>query len=155
MLIKLEKHWVTEDGYFRLVTSLFGIVVTDCWKSYMWHLAPQYRHQGIEIAEYARLLAKDLFENESSSERTLQDRALTIMDSKSSVPPVVSTITRSKADVLTTLSTLSQSINNRTCQRVATANLHPLIMCTDEVGHEVLGHRWNPLRKEEEEREVQ
>ena len=27
--LKLEKHWVTEDGYFRLITSLFGIVVTD------------------------------------------------------------------------------------------------------------------------------
>ena len=33
--LKLEKHWVTEDGYFRLLTSLFGIVVTDCWKSYL------------------------------------------------------------------------------------------------------------------------
>ena len=37
--LKLEKHWVTKDGYFCLVTSLFGIVVTDCWKAYLWHLA--------------------------------------------------------------------------------------------------------------------
>ena len=136
--LKLEKHWVTEDGYFRLVTSLFGIVVTDCWKSYLWHLAPQHRHQGIEIVEFARLLTKDMFGNEFSDEKTLQDRVLTIMDSNaSSVPPIVSTLTRSETDVLTTLSTLSQSIHQQTQSKVAPPDLHPLIMCTDEVGHEV------------------
>ena len=98
--LKLEKHWVTEDRYFQLVASLFGIIVTDCWKSYLWHLAPQ--HQGIKIAEYRRLLARDFLENEFSSRRTLQDYALTIMDSQSSVPPVASTTTRSETHALTT-----------------------------------------------------
>ena len=58
---------------------------------------------------------------------------------QSSVPPIVSAMTRSEADALTTLSTLSQSINNRSGPRVAPADSHPLIMCTDEVGHEVRG----------------
>ena len=29
--LELEKHWVTEDGFFRLVTTLFGIIVIDYW----------------------------------------------------------------------------------------------------------------------------
>ena len=136
--LKLEKHCVTEAGYFRLVTSLFGIVVTDCWKAYLWHLAPQHHHQGIEIVAFARLLTRDLFQNEFSNEKTLQERALTIMDSNaSSFPPIVSTLRRSEVDALTTLSTLSQSINHQTTSILAAPNMHPLIMCTDEVGHEV------------------
>ena len=32
--LRLEKHWVTEDGYFRLITTLFGIVITavNCFR---------------------------------------------------------------------------------------------------------------------------
>ena len=28
----LEKKWVTQDGYFRLYTTLLGTNVTDAWK---------------------------------------------------------------------------------------------------------------------------
>ena len=86
------------------------------------------------------MLTKDLFANKFSCEKTLQDCALTIMDGNdSSVPPVVSTLTRTEADALTTLSTLSRSVNHLRDRSVAAADLHPLIMCTDEVGHEVKG----------------
>ena len=71
--------------------------------------------------------------------KTLQEWALTIMDSNSlpSVPPIVSTLSKPKDDVLTTLSSLSQLVNN--AQNLAPLDLHALIMCTVEVGHEVKG----------------
>ena len=28
----LEKKWVTQNGYFRLYTTLLGMTVTDTWK---------------------------------------------------------------------------------------------------------------------------
>ena len=76
----LEKHWVTDDGYFRLVTTLFGIIVTDCWKGYNFHLPVNHRHKGLELEDFARILARDLFENQFSSDRTSEDRAITILD---------------------------------------------------------------------------
>ena len=32
--LRLEKCWVTEDGFFRIATMIFGMVITDCWKGY-------------------------------------------------------------------------------------------------------------------------
>lgn len=61
--LKLEKHWVSEDGYFRCITTLFGICVTDAWKGYQYHLPNKHRHKGIEILHFAKLLTKDLLEN--------------------------------------------------------------------------------------------
>ena len=37
-LLCLEKHWKTEDGYFRIITTIFGICITDAWKAYRYHL---------------------------------------------------------------------------------------------------------------------
>ena len=37
--LKLEKFWVTSCGYFRIITTLFGINVTDAWKAYKFHLS--------------------------------------------------------------------------------------------------------------------
>jgi hypothetical protein len=61
--LKLEKQWVTEDGYFRLVTTLFGTCVTDAWKAYQYHVGNRHRHKSIEIMEFAKLLTKDLLAN--------------------------------------------------------------------------------------------
>jgi len=36
--LKLEKHWVTQSGYFRFLTTMLGIVITDAWKAYRHHL---------------------------------------------------------------------------------------------------------------------
>lgn len=61
--LRLEKHWVTENGYFRLVTTMFGIVVTDCWRAYRFHLHSNHRHKGMEVQEFAKILAKDMLDN--------------------------------------------------------------------------------------------
>ena len=135
--LKLEKHWVTEDGFFRLVTTLFGIVVTDCWKAYCWHLPQQHRHADLELIEFVRLLAKDLLNNSFSSDHGSVARALTIMDNNTvkTVPPMVNTLSSSETDALTMLSTLSASV--QPAPLLAPANVHPLGLCEDEVAHEV------------------
>lgn len=62
--LRLEKFWITQDGYFRMVTTLFGICVTDAWKGYKHHLRNQHRHKNITLGEFASILAKDCLRNE-------------------------------------------------------------------------------------------
>ena len=65
--LKLEKHWVTQDGYFRLATTLFGLCITDCWNGYKYHLGSRHRHKDVSIVEFASILCKDMFQNRYSS----------------------------------------------------------------------------------------
>ena len=138
--LRLEKQWVTDDGFFRLVTTLFGIVVVDCWKGYNHHLPANHRHKGLELDTFIRILAKDLLENKLQSERLSEDVALTIMENGSNfdasgcVPPIVNTLTQSEQDALTTLSSLSQS---RTSTAAPLIKTHPIEICQDEIQHEV------------------
>jgi hypothetical protein len=32
--LRLEKHWVTQNFWFRIVTTIVGMCVVDCWKAY-------------------------------------------------------------------------------------------------------------------------
>ena len=32
--LRLEKYWITTDCWFRIITTVIGITVTDCWKAY-------------------------------------------------------------------------------------------------------------------------
>ena len=139
--LRLEKHWVTEDGFFRLVTTLFGIVLTDCWKGYSYHLPMNHRHKGIEIEEFARLLTRDLLHNTYPNDRASEERALTIMDHNNNtharqIPSTIDTLTPAEADALTTLSSLSKSRTG--CSTGAKfSNDHPLAVCEDDTYHEV------------------
>jgi len=63
----LEKHWVTQSGYFRFFTTMVGLVVTDAWKAYRHHLHKKHRHKTIEIEAFANLLAKDMLDNRFKS----------------------------------------------------------------------------------------
>lgn len=56
--LALEKKWVTHTGYFRLYTTLIGMVVTDIWK-----LNRVINGSKETINEYADLLAGDLLHN--------------------------------------------------------------------------------------------
>ena len=64
--LALEKHWVTTDGFFRLVTTMFGINVTDAARAYQYHLPSSHRHKNIDIIGFTRLLCKDLLNNKFS-----------------------------------------------------------------------------------------
>ena len=47
--LRLEKCWVTEDGYFRILTTMFGITVVDAWRAYRHHTRLTHRHHNIEL----------------------------------------------------------------------------------------------------------
>ena len=59
----LEKHWVTQDGFFRIVTTLFGVTVVDCWVAYRWHLHHNHRHKNISLIDYVNMATYDLIHN--------------------------------------------------------------------------------------------
>ena len=139
--LRLEKHWVTEDGYFRLITTLFGIVITDCWKGYSYHLPTNHRHKGLEIKEFARLLTRDLLENLYPNDRASKETALTIMDRPNhnhgtQIPSTINALTPEEADACTMLSSLSKSVS-QTSSKTKFTNQHPLGVCSDETYHEV------------------
>ena len=64
--LRLEKQWVTEDGFFRNETTMFGVNVTDGWKAYRFHINQSHRHKFIEIEDFASILAEDCFSNDFS-----------------------------------------------------------------------------------------
>jgi hypothetical protein len=55
--LKLEKHWIRTDGWFRLDTTLLGIDVTDAWKAYCHGLGDKKRHKNITSVKYADRVA--------------------------------------------------------------------------------------------------
>jgi hypothetical protein len=75
--LKLEKHWLTNNGYFRIITTLFGMMVTDAWNAYRYHLDYRHRHKNIPIAKFPSILCKDCLYNGFSKESS-KEMALTI-----------------------------------------------------------------------------
>jgi hypothetical protein len=66
--LALEKRWVTQDPYFRLHTTIFGMNVVDCWKLAAFHglfdglPSNQYRlkENAMPIKKFAGILAMQL-----------------------------------------------------------------------------------------------
>jgi len=87
-LLWLEKHWKTEDGYFQIITTIFGICITDAWKAYQFHLGNWHHHKQITIDDFADLLCHDCLNNKFS-DMTSEESALVIP----SMPKVVTTQT--------------------------------------------------------------
>ena len=52
--LALEKKWVTQNGYFRLYTTILGMNVVDCWK------LKKRRYDDTTISQFADQLAADL-----------------------------------------------------------------------------------------------
>ena len=57
---------MTQSGHFRIVTTLVGMTVTDCWRAHQQHLTHGHRHTSLTITEFTSILAKDCLENEFS-----------------------------------------------------------------------------------------
>ena len=64
--LRLEKYWVTNDGYFRLFTTVLGIGIVDVWNGYCHHLGERHRHKHCNLMELVDMLTKDLLDNEES-----------------------------------------------------------------------------------------
>jgi len=65
-LLWLEKHWKTEDGYFQIITTIFGICITDAWIVYGFHIGNQHCHKQMSINDFADLLCHDCLNNKFS-----------------------------------------------------------------------------------------
>ena len=61
--LALEEEWVVNDGWFRLNTTLLGIVVVDMWKACRASLASNNKLSKLTILEFADRLAKALVNN--------------------------------------------------------------------------------------------
>ena len=68
-LLALEKHWVPTNmtGYFRIITSVVEICITDAWKAYRFHLNRQHRHKDMEMKDFVSALAHDMLHNDLDS----------------------------------------------------------------------------------------
>jgi hypothetical protein len=61
--LRLEKHWRTQNAWFRLVTTMIGICVTDCWKGYKYAFRGSKNDEEISIRDFADRLAYELLHN--------------------------------------------------------------------------------------------
>lgn len=57
----LEIKWRTTDCWFRLVTTIIGIVVTDCWKALLYHKSSSPKLSKMRSKRFAECLCWDLW----------------------------------------------------------------------------------------------
>ena len=163
--LKLEKHWLTECGYFRLCTTLFGITITDCWNGYKFHLNSTHHHKHMGILEFSKILCKDILRN-SFTKTPDSNIALTI----SLPPPILSPDERgvqalqyvrehttlednsqvSGLTITTITNNSSTSIPESRLQNVVNSDLlreahekHRLVIVTETESHKVKDHNGN------------
>ena len=66
--LRLEKCWLTHCGFFRIITTIFGICVTDCWNAYRYHIDHRNPHKDRGICKFAAIVAKDCLNNSFSKD---------------------------------------------------------------------------------------
>ena len=65
--LAVEKAWVTQDGYFRIFSTILGMCVTDAWKAYKHHLPNKAKDKTVTVKKYANILALSLLNNNYST----------------------------------------------------------------------------------------
>ena len=99
-LLKLEKCWVTQCGFFRIITTFFGITVIDTYRGYMHHINHLNKHkkEGLTAIQFADMLALDMLQNhearltEDSFSLTKNDREVAeVRRAKEKVPTQINT----------------------------------------------------------------
>jgi hypothetical protein len=61
--LRLKKHWRTQNAWFRLVTTIIGICVTDAWKGYRHAFHLSKRDEELPVHDFADRLAYELIHN--------------------------------------------------------------------------------------------
>ena len=61
--LALEELWLTQDCWFRLHTTLQGILVTDVWKLTKYHVALAHKFKDISINDFSDNLANRMIHN--------------------------------------------------------------------------------------------
>ena len=59
-ILRLAKKWKTQDCYFRLFTTIVGMMVIDSWLAYQYHLnsAHPLRAPDFGVINFAEALAR-------------------------------------------------------------------------------------------------
>jgi Transposase IS4 len=61
--LRLEKFWVTANGYFRIFTTIAGINATDAWKAYRYQLPVNHADKTMTILKFCDIMTKEMLEN--------------------------------------------------------------------------------------------
>lgn len=64
--LKLENWWVTYDGYFQIITTLFRITIIDDWRAgYCRSTCPSNHHHKIALLDFVlEMLLLDMLAND-------------------------------------------------------------------------------------------
>ena len=122
--LHLEKNWITADVFFRIVTTLFALTITDVWKVYCFHLANNHRHKKMKIIDFVKILSRDLVEN-SFSENSGEMDALVLNVGICTNRIIPSSIARDELTVGSSISTLTSSV------ALSRVKCHDLKLCSN------------------------
>jgi len=64
--LQLEKCWLTQNCWFRLITTFIGITVVDCWKGFCYGIAGD-SDANISLKHFVRRVAWDCLNNNCDS----------------------------------------------------------------------------------------
>ncbi len=118
--LRLEKRWRTEDCWFRLFTSMVGIILTDCWLGYKFAIKMaekrsrrRHRHHDITLQEFTDWMANAMINNPytKNTEPEFVDLAvLQDVDSVQATSTTTSSITTGEQTTTTAESTTAGSM---------------------------------------------
>jgi hypothetical protein len=107
-VLKLEKHWVTQQCWYRIFTTMLGINLTDAWKAHHHGLGDEKRHKNMKVKKFADLVALQIFEYpwcmEVNKPRDLAPLDV-VMDVTGGPPSLVSTSTSADCSVVSEVTT--------------------------------------------------
>ena len=135
----LERQWVTQDGYFRIITTIFGMTVTDTMKGYRHHLPGLHRHKHVSTRFFNDMLCKDMLNNAYPT-TTERDLPVLIFPSESSTSKT--TTGDDTVDSMSEISTsVAQSPLSAITKRFTHHHLRHSLIINPRTGIEMRGNR--------------
>ena len=157
--LRLEECWVTTDGYFRIITTLFGMTVVDSWRGYLHHTHPNHRHHKMELLDFVDCLTFDLLHNKMPLQPSLRDSHSlstshdSTSDSLMTPPPVqqVSLVNRLLGSAGSTISELSRPELSRPSLDNPSNQLPSTMGFLTDVMEELKSHEMKSTEKREKD----
>ena len=76
--LALEKVWITQCVFFRILTTIIGINMTDAWLTYRWHMPASHEHKNVTIEDFTRMTVHDILNLNHLPRHDPNRRALTL-----------------------------------------------------------------------------
>ena len=71
----MEEIWLTHVCWFRLHSTLHGILATDCWKLFRYHVSNNHNMKTISVNDFCDILSKKLIDNNMNNGVTTATRS--------------------------------------------------------------------------------